>query len=339
MNRVGNDGGVLGPARPPAGAWRRRRRLWTLASALGVSLLGGPALAKPAGGGAPAKQTTGQQATGLAPAGPKAVEPKPVGPKAVGPETPATPKAQAAAAIREGDAHARRLDEEGALAAYQRALALEPGSFEAREKLTQAAIDRGYELVLHRSGQAEAYFRRAIAQAQALKRQFPQRAPSYFYLAAAYGSLALFQGGKQKVATGKVVERYARQAIALDPRYPRAYVALGVFYREVATLSWIERAFANAFLGGLPKTSLADAERLLEKGLALDPTSIYARFQLALTYAKDGRRAKAIAQLRAITRLGPRNPLEAQYKRQAQSELGQIQPGRLESHRARGPTG
>jgi Tfp pilus assembly protein PilF len=63
---------------------------------------------------------------------------------------------------------------------------------------------------------------------------------------------------------------------------------------------------------------------MLEKGIQLEPTSVYAHYQLAVTYSKDGKRDQAIRELREVARLQPVNALEASYKAQAQKELGQL---------------
>ncbi len=60
---------------------------------------------------------------------------------------------------------------------------------------------------------------------------------------------------------GKDVEDYAEKAIQLDPSFAPSYTLLGVFYREVASLNWLERMLAGS-LGVLPKVTLADAERM-----------------------------------------------------------------------------
>ncbi len=235
-----------------------------------------------------------------------------------------TPAEDYRAALIEGDQASHRLDEAAARSAYERAHRLAPQDFEALEKLTQACIDLGNQLVEERSKEAETYFREAIQYAEVMRRQFPSRAQSYFYLAASYGSLSLLKGGRQKIMLGREVEGYAEKAIALDPNYAPPYAVLGVFYREVASLNWLERALAESLYGHLPKVTLDDARKMLVKAVALDPTSVYARYQLALTYEMAGDRAEEVKTLGEIARLAPRNRLELRFQGEAQRKLQQL---------------
>lgn len=228
------------------------------------------------------------------------------------------------AALSEGDAFTQRLDSAGALTAYEKAYQIDPASFEALEKVTRASIDLGNEMVERKSKDAERYFREAIQDAELMRQKFPNRAESYFYLAASYGSLSLLKDGKDRVTLGRDVEVNARKAIAINPRYAPAYTALGVFYREVANLNWLERAFARRFYGPLPQVTFGDAENMLRKALQIDPSSVYTHYQLALTYELAGDRSGEVKTLREMADLTPVNPLEADFKAEARSKLQQL---------------
>ncbi len=224
-------------------------------------------------------------------------------------------------AVAKGDARYQQFDEAGALAEYEKARQLAPDDFEALEKLTRTCVDLGNELMAKKSRDAEIYYRKAIENARLMLEKFPNKAESYFYVAASYGSFSLFKGGREKLKLGKDVERYARKAIELNPRFAPPYAVLGVFYREVANLNWLERALANSFAGGIPRATNEDSEMMFLKAIELDPASVYAHYQLALTYEIAGKRNQEVKVLKEVAELSPRNSQELSFKTEAQKKL------------------
>lgn len=218
-------------------------------------------------------------------------------------------QAQSLAALRaEGDQAYAAFDNLRALGAYERALRLAPTDFTLLINLTRASNDLAQDLMTAgRKQQAEARFEQAVGYAEALKRHHPNRAETYFFLAATYGNLALFKGGKEKVQLGRDVETYCKRAIQLDPRYPLSYVALGIFYREVSDLNWVQRTFANALFGGVPSGTKQDAIRNFNRALELDPTLSVAHYEIAKTYEALGQRDRAVTHYRKVVELRPAN--------------------------------
>ncbi len=205
-----------------------------------------------------------------------------------------------------GDSLRQVFDNAGALAEYSRLAATHPDAFEVLIRLTQAHNDYAQDLLADgRKKEAEAHFEDAVAMAERMRDLYPERPEPYFFLAATSGNLALFKGGKQKVRIGRAVEAYARMAIELDSTYALPYLALGIFYREVASLSWIQRTFARVLFGGVPRGSREDAVRFLEKAIALDPTLGLAHYELALTYAAMDQPEKALPHLQQAATLKP----------------------------------
>ena len=87
----------------------------------------------------------------------------------------------------------------------------------------------------------------------------PDNAVGHFWAAASAGNLALLKGGKEKVRLAQDLEKDARRAIDLDPNFSPPYVALGIYYRELAELSWVLRQFAKLLVGTIPPGSLEDS--------------------------------------------------------------------------------
>ncbi|WP_456424535.1 tetratricopeptide repeat protein [Rhodocaloribacter sp.] len=210
------------------------------------------------------------------------------------------------ALLRRGDALYAAFDNNSALDSYKSAYTRAPDRFDVLLRLTRAYHDLAKDLLAAGSKKAaEEAIRKAVAVAEEMKEKFPDRPETYFQLAAAYGNLALFKGGKSKVKIGRDVEQYAKKAIELDSTYAPAYVALGLFYREVSDLNWIQRSFAKVLFGGVPSGSKEDAAAMLERAIALNPDFALAHFELAITYEKMGRKEDAIPHLRKAIELPP----------------------------------
>ncbi len=201
--------------------------------------------------------------------------------------------------IEKGDKYYEGFENSEALKEYEKAYELCPDQFEPLMKLTRAYIDVGEDLKRDKSNgsrakEAEKYLNTAIEHSKILKQKYPNNQASYYLLAVSHGNLSLFKGGRQKVKLGRDIEEYAKRAIELDPNFAPAYVVLGIYYREVAGLNGLQKAFANTFWGGLPNGTLEKSKSALLKALELSPDSPYVHFDLAKTYEEMDRKDKAI---------------------------------------------
>jgi len=194
--------------------------------------------------------------------------------------------------IEKGDKYYNDFSNLGALKKYTKAYGLDPENFEVLMKITRAYNDVGEDYKEQGSAEAEGYFIKAFEHSEIMKETFPERGETYFYLAATRGNLALFKGGKEKVNLGRDVEKYARKAIEIKPDYGEPYVALGVYYREVANLNWFLKKFAKAFFGGLPDGTNEDSLNMLLKAEELLPENVYVQFELGKTYKEIGNKEK-----------------------------------------------
>ncbi len=194
--------------------------------------------------------------------------------------------------VVQGDKYYNGFNNLEALAEYKKAYNIDSESFEILMKLTRAYNDVGEDLKEEGSKAAERYFKDAFRFSEKMRELFPEKAETYFFLAASRGNLALFKGGKDKVKLGRDVESYAKKAIEINPDYAPAYVALGVFYREVANLNWFLKKFANAFFGGLPEGSNEDSLKALLKAEHYLPKSVYVQYELGKTFKEIGNKEK-----------------------------------------------
>jgi len=231
-------------------------------------------------------------------------------------------------ALQAGDEAFAALDNERAVAQYEAAMldANPPAPFEVLTRLSRAYTDRSLDLIAggdRRGG--EAAIDRALATAEELRVRFPDRAETWFLLAIALGNRATFEGGKGKVRIGRAVEEHCLRAIELDPGYAPPYIVLGVFYREVAEVSWIQRLVANTLFGGLPAGSYERSAELLRQAVALDPSIPLGRFELGRTLFRSGLAAEARPHLEAGATLPPVSSLDLRNANEARRLLGLIE--------------
>lgn len=204
---------------------------------------------------------------------------------------------------------------------FEEAHRLVPDSFAPLEWLSHVYNDLGHGAT---GKQAGAFYGKAAAYAETLRRRFPERPEGHFWVAASSGNLALFKGGRDKVRLAQDVEASAKKAIALDPGFAPAYVALGIYYREVAELNWFLRAFAKVLYGGLPKGTRKESEAMLRKAVDLDSGDVLARYQLGLTLLGLDRDAEGAEQFRALLALPAAEAQDRVNQKDAEARLGRM---------------
>ena len=138
------------------------------------------------------------------------------------------------------------------------------------------------------------------------------------------GNIALFKGGKEKIKYANLVEQNAKKSISLNPNAYLPYIILGIYYREIAGLSWWERAFANTFWGNVPSGSYEESEKMLKKALSFDQNMIVANFQLAKTYRNMDREPEEKALLEKVLILPVRDFRDKFAKEKANKRLNGI---------------
>ncbi|HLE56085.1 MAG TPA: tetratricopeptide repeat protein [Rhodothermia bacterium] len=174
---------------------------------------------------------------------------------------------------------------------------------------------------------AEAHFQRAIDAAERMGELYPDSASTHFNLAGAYGNLALVKGAKAKVRLGRDVERYAQRALEIDSTHSDALTVLGVFYREVAILSWMERLVARTLFGGIPSGSLETSESYLRRAIEHDPASAWAMYELGQTLIEMDRPEEARGAFQRLAGLEPRNSQDLRNMAEASAWLaGRVKP-------------
>jgi tetratricopeptide (TPR) repeat protein len=228
-----------------------------------------------------------------------------------------------------GDSAHAALAPQQALAHYRAALALDSMNYAALWKAGRETVDMAKQI----AGKDDASKQRrdslydaARAYGAAAVRVDSHGADGHFTIAQALGRLSRTRGGKERVRFAKTIYDEAMTAIALDSTHDGAYHVVGAWHAEVKRLSGFQKFFAKALFGGgfLDKGNWDDAQKYLEKAVALKPENIFHRLELAEVYVDVGKYSKAREQFAAIEPLPLADVLDHEYKQDAKQLLQDI---------------
>src|SRR6266853_1863284 len=166
----------------------------------------------------------------------------------------------------------------------------------------------------------------ARAYGEAAVRVNPNGADGHFTVAQAMGRLSRTKGGKERVRFAKLIYDEGMKALELDSTYDGANHLIGAWHAEVKRLSGFQKFFAKALFGGgfLDKGNWEDAQRYLERAVALKPQNIFHRLELGEVYVDVGKYSKAREQFTAIDPLPIADVLDHEYKQEAKQVLADI---------------
>src|SRR2546428_9325814 len=159
----------------------------------------------------------------------------------------------------------------------------------------------------------------ARAYGEAAVRVNPSGADGHFTVGQALGRLSRTKGGKERVRFAKIIYDEGMKAIELDSTNDGAYHLVGAWHAEVKRLSGFQKFFAKALFGGvfLDKGNWDDAQKYLERAVALKPHNIFHRLDLAGAHADLGKYSKAREQPPTIATLPIPDVLHPQYQKGA----------------------
>lgn len=224
-----------------------------------------------------------------------------------------------------GDSLYKLFNFEEALVQFKKAYELAPNDFMVLLKLTKIYNDLGEEYYEQRNEEkSETAVNRALDFALKFRENYPDSAKVYSYLAWSYGNVALYKGGNEKVKLAHEIKNNAEESIRRDPNDYLPYIILGIYHRQIASLSWLERLFANTFFGDVPDGSFEESERYLLKALELKPGIVIATFHLSLVYREIDDEQKEISALKKILELPEKDFRDKYAKKKSKLRLKEL---------------
>lgn len=228
--------------------------------------------------------------------------------------------------IQKGDEYFSEFDNKSALKDYLQAYELSPDNYNVLFRLARTYNDLGEEYYEYREkDSSEIMIRKAVEFSEKMQKNFPDSAATYAYLAMSYGNQALYEGGKTKIMLAHKIEDNAKKSLQINPDQYLSYVILGIYYRQIADLSWFERMFANTFFGKVPDGSFEQSIQMFNTALKINPHTIVASFQLALTYKAMGEEQKEKNLLEELIKYPEKNFRDKFAIKKAKSRLKELE--------------
>ena len=225
--------------------------------------------------------------------------------------------------IAMGDSAYAKFDNQAALKFYSDALKADSNSYQAAWKLSRAYVDVGEDL--KGKEQRNEYFQNSEKYARKAISIDSTGSKGHLYLSIALGRVALDAGKKEQVRLSKEIKVEVDKALKLDPNDDIAWHVLGRWNRKMATLGWIQRKFANIFLGGVPKdASLENAVNDFKKAIELNPGHINHHLELGITYKEMGDKEVAKKQFEEVLSLPKTSADDDRYKEEAKEYLKKL---------------
>lgn len=231
--------------------------------------------------------------------------------------------------IHLGDSLYLRFQHEAALAHYRAAIADDSLSDEALWKAARALADIGKQIERTSDSlkqRQDSLYTESRMFAERAARVNPKNAHAHSMIAQALGRLSRTRGGKERVRFAKVIYDEAMQAIALDSTEDPAWHVIGAWNAEIKRLSGIQRFFAKTLFGAgfMDKANWDDAQRYLERAVALRPKNVYHHLELAQVYVDVKKYSAAREQLATIRDLPDSDVLDPKYKKDAAELFDEI---------------
>jgi tetratricopeptide (TPR) repeat protein len=224
--------------------------------------------------------------------------------------------------ISKGDSLYRAFDNKGALEAYLSALNIDSLNYEANWKAARAFVDVGETLEgesrTEHYSDGELYARRAT-------RIDSTGSKGHLFLSIALGRVALDASAKKRIQLSKEIKKEVDLAIKYDAEDDIAYHVLGRWHRKLSNLSWIEKTFANMFLGGVPEeASNENAIKSFKKAIEIHPEHINHHLELGITYQMMGWGELARVEFQRCLDLPKSDSDDDKYKAEAQERMNDL---------------
>ncbi len=228
--------------------------------------------------------------------------------------------------VQQGDASDARHETKAALAAFQKAEAIEPQNFGVLLRMSKQYTD----LVdaAKAKDEAKIFAEKALDYAKRAVAKDATNAKGHLNLSICYGKMTDFVGNKTKMEYAKVIRDEALRSIELDPRDDFAWHVLGRWNAGVANLNSVLKAVANWVYGGLPPASNEEAVRCFKKAIELAPQRLMHHAELAHAYRDLGQADRAAQEWQNVLGIRPMDTQDEAYQKEAKLALEASKPDR-----------
>jgi len=103
------------------------------------------------------------------------------------------------------------------------------------------------------------------------------------------GKMLPYLPTKEQVSASPRIKESVDKALELDPTDDTAWHILGRWHRVLADVNIVKRTMAGLLYGNLPKGSINEAERAMQKAIELNPNRLMHYIELGRIYAQMGR--------------------------------------------------
>lgn len=121
----------------------------------------------------------------------------------------------------------------------------------------------------------------------------PNNAEAQLSPAISYGKMLPFMSSGDQLDASPRIKAACDRTLELDPRNDNAWHILGRWNRVLADVTGVKRMLAGVIYGKLPETSNEEAERCLEKAIALNPNRLIHYIELGHIYLQMGKKDEA----------------------------------------------
>jgi tetratricopeptide (TPR) repeat protein len=206
-----------------------------------------------------------------------------------------------------------------ALAKYLEALRYQPSHLGALVKTSELYSKLGKRQPTKEK--QKQYYNSGKSYAQKALQVNPNSSDANFVMAVAIGRVSQIASGDEKIKGVRDIKSYAEKSIRLDPGSYKGYHVLGKWHFEVSNLSSVEKWLVKVAFGSLPDASLDDAIRNYEKSKQLYPGFLLNYLELAKSYHRKDKDARAIENLETMLKLPDVTSDDATIRREAQKLL------------------
>jgi len=219
--------------------------------------------------------------------------------------------------IDESDVRSQVVDETGDI--YKYLLEGNAKNYDALWRLSRFHVLRGIAAGNKKAKKREWSLAREYAESAIDVR--PDGAEGHLYLATSLAKMGQYLPASRKVKNAGLIKTELETAIEFDPALHKAYMVLGVWHREVATASSVERQLAGMFFGSLPDASLEQSLSLIKRSIDLGGNAVRNHCELARTYEALGDHEGARAEYSKVLSMVPDSPGDRTLKEEAEQYL------------------